>query len=257
MVKQMKRGPKKLIFWLFFPAVFILIVTGAGITLWIYNLLQEIPDEKVIREFRENKNQIWVPISNMSKILQDAIIASEDPYFFKHGGIDYRQTWESIKTNIRVWSLVRGGSTITQQVAKNVFLSKEKTLTRKIKEYFLAKRIEATLPKERIMELYLNEVGWGYGIYGAELASIFYLNKHAGELNIAEAAFLTAMLRNPAYYNPYKRGSSVIKRQHLVLMLMLRHNLITKEEYNEALSYPVELRQNKKERRFTNIIKDP
>lgn len=268
----MKKGLTKLISWILFPIAIILIVITTAMTLWIHKLAQGLPEDRIIRDFthdavtivydkngytlasfQENKNQIWTPLTDIPKVLQRALIASEDPYFFKHAGIDYRQTWESIKDNLRGWRFVRGGSTITQQVAKNIFLSREKTLTRKIKEYFLAKRIEALLPKERIIEIYLNEAGWGYGIYGVELASRFYLDKHGRDLNIAEAAFLVAMLRNPALYNPYKMMNRVTKRQQLVLMLMSRHNLITKEEYNEALSYTIELRRDKRDKRFTNI----
>ena len=271
----MKRNLLKLISWVLIPAFLILAIIAVAVTLWVYKLLRELPDDRAIKNFNphavtkiydkdgevlanlyENKNQIRVPLSNISEAVKKAVIATEDPYFLKHGGIDYRQTWESIKDDLRVWRLVRGGSTITQQVAKNVYLSQEKTLTRKIKEYFLARRIETLLPKEKILEIYLNEVGWGYGIYGAELASRFYLDKHAEEINIAEAAFLTAMLRNPAYYNPYKMTDRVTKRQQLVLMLMLRHNLITQGEYHEAIAYSLELRRDKLHKRFTNINLD-
>lgn len=268
----MNKGLIKLSLWILLLLFLILFVITGGMTFWIYQLVQEIPDDQVIRYFshdavthiydkeghplislREDQNQIWVPLSGISRALQNAVVASEDPYFFRHSGIDYRQTWESVKDNLRLWRLVRGGSTITQQVAKNLFLSSEKTFSRKIKEYFIAKRMEALLPKERILEMYLNEVGWGYGFYGAELASRFYLDKSAGELNIAEGAFLAAMLRNPAYYNPHKKLDILLKRQQLVLTLMLRHKLVTKDEYDEALSYPIVLRWNKTKQRFTHL----
>ena len=216
----------------------IVIVIAIGTVLWVYKLSQEIPDDQVIRNFRhdavttiydkdgrvlitlrEDKNQIWVKLSEISSSVMEALIATEDPYFMRHSGIDYKQTWESVKDNLRVWRFVRGGSTITQQVAKNVFLSNEKTISRKIGEYFLARRLEKLLPKERIIEIYLNEVGWGYGIYGVELASRYYLDKHAEDLNTAESAFIIAMLRNPAAYNPYKNFEKVITRQQLVLRL--------------------------------------
>lgn len=258
--------------WVFLPAALVILIVIAGLTLWINYLADHIPDDRVITDFthnavtviydrdgdvltllQEDKNQIWVPLSGISDSLKKAVIATEDPYFFKHAGIDYRQTWESLKDNLRVWRFVRGGSTITQQVAKNVYLSKEKTLTRKIKEYFLAKKLESLLPKERILEIYLNETGWGYGIYGVELASRFYLDKHAQELAPAEAAFLIAMLKNPAYYNPYKNKDRVTKRQRLVLSLMLGHRLITKEEYDISMAYAISLRLDKINKRFHNI----
>lgn len=258
--------------WIFLPAALVILIIFAGLTLWINYLGDHIPDDRAITDFthnavtviydrdgdalaslQEDKNQIWVPLSGMSDSLKKAVIATEDPYFFKHSGIDYRQTWESLKDNLRVWRLVRGGSTITQQVAKNVYLSNEKTLTRKIKEYFLANKLESLLPKERILEMYLNEAGWGYGIYGVELASRYYLDKHAQELTPAESAFLIALLRNPVYYNPYKNKDRATKRQRLVLTLMLGHRLITKEEYGRSLAYAVSLRLDKKNKRFHNI----
>ncbi|MCC6544240.1 MAG: penicillin-binding protein [Nitrospirae bacterium] len=249
-----------------------MLVIVIGSVLWVYKLSREIPDDRVIINFshdaattvydkdgrvlitlREDKDQIWVNLSEISSSVRDSLIATEDPYFMRHSGIDYKQTWESIKDNLRVWRLVRGGSTITQQVAKNVFLTNEKTFSRKIGEFFLARRLEKLLPKERIIEIYLNEVGWGYGIYGVELASRYYLDKHAADLNVAESAFMIAMLRNPATYNPYKNFEKVITRQQLVLKLMLRHKLIEEEKYNEALSYKIDLRRNKKNKRFSRI----
>ena len=262
----------KTLFSLLLTLLTIILVIVTGTVLWVYKLSQEIPDDRVIRNFRhdavttvydkdgkslvtfrDDKNQIWVPLSEISTSVREALIASEDPYFMRHGGIDYKQTWESVKDNLRIWRWVRGGSTITQQVAKNVFLSSEKTISRKIGEYFLARRLEKLLPKERILEIYLNEVGWGYGIYGVELASRFYLDKYAADLNTAESAFIIAMLRNPAAYNPYKNFEKVITRQQLVLRLLLRHKLIDEEGYNRALSYRIELRRDKKNKRFKRI----
>lgn len=262
----------KTFFSLLLTLITIILVIVIGTVLWVYKLSQEIPDDRVIRNYRhdavttvydkdgrvlitlsEDKDQIWVGLSEISSSVREALIATEDPYFMRHSGIDYKQTWESVKDNLRVWRLVRGGSTITQQVAKNVFLSNEKTISRKIGEFFLARRLEKLLPKERILEIYLNEVGWGYGIYGVELASRYYLDKHAEDLNTAESAFMIAMLRNPAAYNPYKNFEKVITRQQLVLRLLLRHKLIDEEKYNEALSDKIELRRDKKNKRFSRI----
>ncbi len=262
----------KAFFSLLLTLLTIILVIVIGTVLWVYKLSREIPDDRVIKSFRhdavttvydkdgrvlitlsEDKDQVWVNLSEISTSVREALIATEDPYFMRHSGIDYKQTWESVKDNLRVWRLVRGGSTITQQVAKNVFLSTEKTISRKIGEYFLARRIEKLLPKERILEIYLNEVGWGYGIYGVELASRYYLDKHAADLNTAESAFMVAMLRNPAAYNPYKNYERVMTRQRLVLKLLFRHKLINEKEYNEALSYKIELRRDKKNKRFSRI----
>lgn len=266
---------KKISYWALLLTALVVLIILIGSVLWINSLSRRIPDERAITDFKHNavtviydkdgvrmaalqeyKSQIWISFSDMPANLKKAIVATEDPYFFKHGGIDYRQTWESVKDNLRVWRFVRGGSTITQQVAKNVYLSREKTITRKIKEYILARKLESLLPKERILEIYLNEAGWGYGIYGVELASRFYLDKPAAELTPADSAFLIAMLRNPALYNPYKNLEKVVKRQQLVLTLMLRHRLITKEEYDSSVKTPVILRLDKKVKQYNNIRLD-
>lgn len=266
---------KKISYWAILLTALVVLIILIGAVLWINSLSRRIPDDRAITDFKHNavtvmydkdgvrmaalreyKSQIWISFSDIPSNLKKAIVATEDPYFFKHGGIDYRQTWESVKDNLRVWRFVRGGSTITQQVAKNVYLSREKTITRKIKEYILARKIESLLPKERILEIYLNEAGWGYGIYGVELASRFYLDKPATELTHADSAFLIAMLRNPALYNPYKNLEKVVKRQQLVLTLMLRHRLITKEEYDSSVRTPVILRLDKKVKQYNNIRLD-
>jgi membrane peptidoglycan carboxypeptidase len=126
---------------------------------------------------------------------------------------------------------------------KNVFLSKEKTLTRKLREYVLAVKAEEILTKHRILEIYLNEVEWGENIYGIEAASRFYFDKHASELTPAEAALLAGMLPNPRYYNPYKRPEKARVRQERVLFNMQQAKVITQDEYAAALQEPLKLRQ--------------
>jgi penicillin-binding protein 1A len=126
---------------------------------------------------------------------------------------------------------------------KNVFLSKEKTITRKIREYVLATKAEEILTKRQILEIYLNEVEWGENIYGIEAASRYYLDKHASELTIGEAALLAGMLPNPRYYNPAKRPEKARKRQERVLFNMQQAKLITQDEYATALAVPLRLRQ--------------
>src|SRR4029077_12745571 len=143
--------------------------------------VSEIYDQngKTILQVPQNPSHLWVPLSEISDSLQMSVITMEDDTFFQHKGINYKETWNAFKEDIKKGKYKRGGSTITQQLAKNLFLSKEKTLSRKLKEYFLARKIEEILPKERILELYLNEVEWGNGIYGAEMAARFYFDKHA------------------------------------------------------------------------------
>lgn len=234
-----------------------------------YKFAKEIPDASLIKNYRpdmstevydisgkviahyfDRKNRIWVPLLGITGTLKDAVIAAEDDTFFEHKGFNYNEMWNAFLEDIKKWKFVRGGSTITQQLAKNVFLYKKKTIERKIKEVFLTYQIEKILTKERILELYLNEVEWGDGIYGIEAASRFYFDKPASEINLAESAILASMLPNPKYFDPYKRLSRVIKRQHRILQLMLEAKKITKEEYEDALGHKIVLREDKQEKRF-------
>lgn len=206
--------------------------------------VSEVYDQsgKTILQVPQNPSRLWVPLSEIAESLQMAVITREDDTFFQHKGINYKETWNAFKEDLKKGKYKRGGSTITQQLAKNLFLSKEKTLTRKLKEYFLARRIEEILPKERILELYLNEVEWGDGIYGAELASRFYFDKHASELNLPESALLAAMLSNPHYYNPMNNLERVENRQKRLLSLLRTNHMINDEEYHDALQAPLVLR---------------
>ncbi len=235
----------------------------------VYKFAKEIPDANLIKNYRpdlatevydvsgkviaqyfDKKNRIWVPMPDISNSLIDAVITAEDDTFFEHTGFNYKEIWNAFLENWEKGRFVRGGSTISQQLAKNVFLYKKKTIERKIKELFLTYQIEKLIPKKRILELYLNEVEWGDGLYGIETASRFYFDKHAYEINLSESAVLASMLPNPKYFDPYKRLPRVIKRQHRILQLMLEGKKITKDEYENALNYRLIMREEKAEKRF-------
>jgi penicillin-binding protein 1A len=228
--------------------------------LWAWSVVSSLPDVSSLRNYKpqpvsevydrngrailqipQNPSHLWVPLSEISESLQMAVITMEDDTFFQHKGINYKETWNAFKEDLKKGKYKRGGSTITQQLAKNLFLSKEKTLTRKLKEYFLARRIEEILPKERILELYLNEAEWGDKIYGAEPAARFYFDKHASELNLPESALLAAMLSNPHYYNPFKNLERIQNRQKRLFSLLRTDHMINDEEYQEALQAPLVL----------------
>lgn len=229
--------------------------------LWAWSVISSLPDVSGLPQYQpkrvsevydrngitilqvpQNPPRLWMPLSEISDSLQMSVITMEDDTFFQHKGINYKETWNAFKEDLKKGKYKRGGSTITQQLAKNLFLSKEKTLARKLKEYFLARRIEEILPKQRILELYLNEVEWGDGIYGAEMASRFYFDKHASELNLPESALLAAMLANPHYYNPNKNLERVQNRQKRLLSLLRTNHMINDEEYQEASQAPLALR---------------
>lgn len=200
-------------------------------------------DGKLVTTYYDHKFRIWVPIANINHIVIQAVVIAEDDTFFEHKGVNYKATREALFHDLQKRRFARGGSTITQQMIKNVFLSKEKTISRKLREYVLATRAEEILTKQQILQIYLNEVEWGDNIYGIEAASRFYLDKHASELTPAEAALLAGMLPNPRYYNPIKRPEKARARQERVLFNMQQAKIITPEEYNAALAAPLKFRQ--------------
>jgi monofunctional biosynthetic peptidoglycan transglycosylase len=229
---------------------------------WTMRAISNLPDVSTLKHYRpaaaaevldkdgnpltifyDRKFRIWVPISGLPDVVINAVVIAEDDTFFEHHGVNYKATREAMLHDMRKRKFSRGGSTITQQMIKNVFLSKEKTLTRKLREYVLARKAEEILTKHRILEIYLNEVEWGENIYGIEAASRFYLDKHASELTPGEAALLAGMLPNPRYYNPYKRPEKARIRQERVLFNMQQAKVISQDEYAAALQSPLKLRQ--------------
>jgi len=182
------------------------------------------------------RNRDWTPIGAIPPSLKKAVIAAEDARFLAHDGVDYEAIREAIKTDIREGRFVRGGSTITQQLAKNLYLSREKSLSRKIKEYVLARHLDDTLSKSRILELYLNVAELGPMVYGVGRASRFYFGKPASDLNVRESAFLAAMLPGPKLYNPYRTLDRVVGRSDRILKRMFSAGMIPEEEYRSALS---------------------
>ena len=217
-----------------------------------------LPDEKEIRNYKPSAMgrindlfqkkppmhpvRIYVPLTRISPKLQKAVIISEDDLFYQHHGINWSAFWEALKLNLRKKRYVRGASTITMQLARNAFLNKRKTILRKIREMILARRMENVLGKKRILELYLNIVEWGKNIYGAEAAARYYFDKHAAQLNLAEATLLAGLLPNPIYFDPYRRPKSCKRMQKRVLWLMKISRQIDKQQYATLLAEPLRLR---------------
>jgi membrane peptidoglycan carboxypeptidase len=232
-----------------------------AVSIWVAVTLANLPDVSVLAHYRpaaaaevldRNGNiltqfsggqfRIWAPLATIPERVVEAVVIAEDDTFFDHRGINVRATWDAFLHDLRKKRFARGGSTITQQMIKNVLLTREKTLTRKLKEFVLAQRAEDVLTKRQILEIYLNEVEWGEDLFGIEAASRFYFDKHASELTTAEAALLAGMLPNPRYYNPFKRMDKAKDRQARVLFNMHQAKLLTDEEYRQASSAPLRLR---------------
>lgn len=236
-------------------------LVGLFLAIWVVRTLSDLPDVTALKRYRpaaasevldrsgrviahyyDSKFRIWTPITSVPDSVIQAVVTAEDDTFFGHQGINYKAVWEALQHDVRKKRFARGGSTITQQMIKNVLLSKEKTLKRKLREFVLARQAEEVLTKRQILEIYLNEVEWGENIYGIEAAGRYYFDKHVAELTKAEAALLAGMLPNPRYYNPYKRMDKARQRQEQVLFNLFQAKLMTQDEYGQAMDAPVTLR---------------
>jgi monofunctional biosynthetic peptidoglycan transglycosylase len=166
------------------------------------------------------REQRWVPYSRISPQLVRAVLVTEDAKFWQHAGVDYEQIKESMEVNLERGEFARGASTITQQLAKNLYLSPSKNPVRKVRELMIARRLEHELPKRRILEIYLNVIEWGDGIYGAEAASRAYFRKPASSLTASESALLAAAIANPRVMNPGNPTARLRRRQQMVIRRM-------------------------------------
>ncbi len=164
--------------------------------------------------------QAWVPLSAVSRHLVHAVVAAEDPNFFGHAGVDWEAVRESVEQNVKKGRFARGGSTITQQLAKNLFFTTRKSITRKLRELVVARWLEDDLSKRRILELYLNVIEWGDGVYGCSAAAQRYYGKSVSDLDEVEAAGLAAMIPSPRRINPRTNPARHARAQRRILRLM-------------------------------------
>ena len=169
----------------------------------------------------------------------DAVVCIEDSRFFSHNGIDYEAIIRSILANLKNKGYSQGASTITQQLIKNVYLSNEKTIERKINEAILALKLEQIINKEDILASYLSNVLFGGRIYGIKMASKYYFNKELSEIGLKEAALLAGLVQMPNYYNPFNNYEEAVKRRNLVLRVMYENNVIDKITYEETINIPL------------------
>ncbi|MBI4743487.1 MAG: PBP1A family penicillin-binding protein [Actinobacteria bacterium] len=197
-------------------------------------------DGTLLTNLFAEQNRIVIPLSEIPASMQNAAIAVEDERFYEHKGVDLKAIIRATFINLRSGKVVEGGSTITQQYVKNSYVSQEKTLSRKIKEAFLAYQLERTLSKKEILEKYLNTIYFGQSIYGIETAAQTYFGKHAKELTLAESATLAGLIKSPNYYSPYINPEKSKQARNSVLKKMLKQKLITKEESEKAMDAPLE-----------------
>ena len=233
--------------------------------LWVFS--NKLPDYKFLKNYKapvsskvysgegelvndfSTEKRIFVPYSSIPIKIINSFLSAEDKNFFEHPGVDAKGVLRATKNNISNIFLskrLEGASTITQQVAKNFLLSNEVSINRKIKEAILAFRIERALSKERILELYLNQIYLGSGSYGIAAASLKYFDKPITELNYVEASMLAALPKAPSKYNPFKNKELAKFRRNLVLKNLFENNFITEVEYNSFVKEPIELKKRKK-----------
>lgn len=162
----------------------------------------------------------WVPYGRISQHLKRAVVVTEDAAFFDHDGIDLDEIRASLERNWEEGRFARGASTITQQLAKNLYLSPSRNPVRKLRELFITRRLEASLTKRRILEIYLNVIEWGDGIFGCEAAARAYFGKSAAELKREEAALMAAAIINPRELNVGRPNRRLVRRQQIVLRRM-------------------------------------
>jgi len=212
---------------------------------------------KIITEFfQENRNP--VKLSEIPPALINAFIAIEDSEFYKHKGISFRgilrgALWENFKNTILSpkEGKPQGGSTITQQLAINIFLNREISLNRKIKDILLALQIERNFTKDEILEMYLNEIYFGHGAYGVQAAAQMYFNKSVQDLNLAECALLAGLPRGPSYYSPILNPEVSLNRRNIILNRMFKLGYISKEEMEKTKQNPIKLDYNNKRDKIT------
>ena len=205
----------------------------------VSKLKKENPKKTSFMEYREEEwqkkgkrieiKQTWIPFSRISPYLVKAVLIAEDDKFWKHEGFDFEAIEKAVEKDIKQKKFKFGGSTISQQLAKNLYLSPSKNPIRKIKEAILTWRIEKTLSKKRILELYLNVAEWGEGIFGIGAASFHYYGKPASELSPEEAARLASVLPNPRKYNPTGTSRYVANRSKIIYNIMVKRGIVEPE----------------------------
>ena len=209
---------------------------------WKPNIITKIysSDEEIIKTFTAYTFQ-KIELKDIPDNLKKALIATEDKNFYRHHGYDIGGLARSTVQNILAGHVVQGASTITQQLARVLFLNNERTFDRKLKELFIAARIEKTISKDQILEMYMNSVYLGAGAYGVEGASQIYFDKHLKECSLAELALIAGLPQAPSVYNPFNNMDLAVKRRNQVLMRMFKMRYITKDEYEAAKEEKVKL----------------
>jgi penicillin-binding protein 1A len=253
-VRPLRHQPRRLIRWLIPVLVALLTGAVAGVAVaaaihmprvdaladYTPSLVTQLyaRDGTVFATFARER-RVLLKEGQIPPVLQQAVLASEDSNFFHHGGIDALGIARAAVTDLRAGHVVEGASTITMQLARSLFLSRERTWRRKVEEAFLAVELEKNYSKQQILTLYLNLVNLGHGNYGVEAASRYYFGKPAAKLTLAEAATLVGIIPAPSRYSPYRTPKQVLKNRDRVLRRMLEEGFINPRQYEQALAQPL------------------
>lgn len=229
----MKKFKKILLVLILIILSILAIYIGQGYKMY-KNALHDKPLEEMVQEIRSQKS--YTKISNIPDIYKDAVIAVEDHRYYDHKGIDIIAIGRALLNDIRARELVEGGSTITQQLAKNMYFTQDKTLTRKIAEVFMAKKIESNYNKEEILELYVNYIYYGSGYYDIKSASLGYFDKEPQDLTEGESIMLAGIPNAPSVYNPKVSPKLARERQKQVIDKMIKYGKLSEGKADEILS---------------------
>jgi penicillin-binding protein 1A len=217
--------------------------------LFSLNQTTYIVDEKdiVIDKLHANENRTIVTLDKIPQQLQDAFIAIEDKRFEKHFGIDIYRIFGAIKADIKEGRAAQGGSTITQQLIKKVYLTDEKVFKRKVIEMYYAIQLERRFTKDQILEAYLNTIPLGHNVAGVKEAALYYFNKDLDQLTLAENAMLAGITNNPSLYSPYRKFENATKRKELILNEMLKQGKISQDDFDQAKEEEIKLSKGESE----------
>ncbi|MDR3330788.1 MAG: transglycosylase domain-containing protein, partial [Endomicrobium sp.] len=273
---KLKKSKKNFSFKKFFVLLFFVAILIVAITRFVIEIIGRLPYVQELENYTPNlstkiydrnnnliseffvERRVLIPIKEVPVNLQKAFIAIEDNNFFKHWGISIKGTARAFIRMILKRKVAEGGSTITQQLAKTIFLTREKTLLRKIKESILTIQLEKKYSKYEILQFYINQIYFGNGAYGVQAAARIYFNKNTKDLNLAECATLAAIPKSPNYYNPFKNTKASITRRNLVLLKMKKLGYITKEQEKEAIKVTLPIKKKALEnsvRYLTDFLK--
>jgi monofunctional biosynthetic peptidoglycan transglycosylase len=207
-----------------------------GRTAMMHEREREARDQR--RYYQESWH--WVPLERVSATLRGAVLVAEDDKFFTHDGLDWDEIRISAQRNLHAHRIVRGGSTITQQLAKNLWLESSRTPWRKFEELILAMRLERELTKRRILELYLNTIEWGDGVYGVDAAARYWFGVGAGSLDANQSIRLAAVIINPRAFSPVRPNERIENRIKMIAERLRRRGAISEDQYRVTLGLPPE-----------------